>query len=103
MWGPYVGAMAKMWWPYRKFESYMKEKYDNPDAIHHYEISQTSGDTTEKIEVGLNTTDYPSADSVSNYQHEQNLQDKKRRIRLIQPKFINDFVDEFESKIKEGG
>ncbi len=92
-------------WPMSvvKFESYMKEKYDNPDAIHHYEISQTSGDTTEKIEVGLNTTDYPSADSVSNYQHEQNLQDKKRRIRLIQPKFINDFVDEFEAKIKEGG
>jgi len=91
-------------WPMsmQTFEQYVNEKYDNPAGIHHYEISQTSGDTTEKIDVGLNTTDYPSADVISNYQYEQNLQDEKRKIRLIQPRFINDFVDEFEAKIKEG-
>ena len=65
-------------------------------------MSQTSGDTTEKIDVGLNVTDYPSADVISNYQYEQSLQDEKRKIRLIQPRFISDFVDEFEAKIKEG-
>mgnify|MGYP003328364119 CR=1 FL=1 len=44
----------------------------------------------------------PSADVISNYQYEQSLQDEKRKIRLIQPRFISDFVVEFEAKIKEG-
>jgi len=26
----------------------------------------------------------------------------KRQIRLIQPQYIEDFVDEFETKLKEG-
>lgn len=92
-------------WPMsvQRFEEFVKEKYDNPGAIHHYEINQTSGDTTETIDVGMNTTDYGSATAVSNYQYEQTLQDEKRQIRLIQPRFISDFVEEFEEKIKEGG
>ena len=75
-------------WPMsvQRFEQYMNDKYENPAAIHHYEVSQTSGDTTEKIDVGLNVTDYPSADVISNYQYEQSLQDEKRKIRLIQPR-----------------
>ena len=92
-------------WPMsvQRFEEFVKEKYDNPGAIHHYEINQTSGDTTETIDVGMNITDYGSATAVSNYQYEQTLQDEKRQIRLIQPRFISDFVEEFEEKIKEGG
>ena len=91
-------------WPMsvQRFEQYIKEKYANPQAIHHYEINQTSGDTTETIDVGMNTTDYGSASAISNYQYEQKLQDEKRQIRLIQPRFISNFVDEFEAKIKEG-
>jgi len=84
------------------FEQYITEKYDNPAGIHHYEISQTSGDTTEIINVGMNTTDYSSATPVSNYQYEQKLQEEKSKIRLIQPRYIEDFVKEFETKIKEG-
>jgi len=91
-------------WPMssQTFEQYMKEKYTNPDAIHHYEIEQTSGDTTEVIDVGMNTTDYPSATPISNYTYETRIQDVKRQIRLIQPQYIEDFVDEFETKLKEG-
>ena len=84
------------------FEQYITEKYDNPAGIHHYEISQTSGDTTEIINVGMNTTDYSSATPVSNYQYGQKLQEEKSKIRLIQPRYIEDFVKEFETKIKEG-
>jgi hypothetical protein len=84
------------------FEQYVKERYDNPDAIHHYEVTQTSGDTTEVIDVGMNTIDYASATAVSNYQYEQKLQEQKSQIRLIQPRYIEDFVKEFETKIKEG-
>ena len=50
----------------------------------------------------MNTTDYPSAFPVSNYQYEEKIQDKIRQIRLIQPRYIEEFVDEFENKLKEG-
>ena len=40
-------------WPMyeQQFNTYLTEKYDNPDGVHHYEIAQTSGDTSETIEV----------------------------------------------------
>ena len=90
-------------WPMsvQKFEEFVANKYDNPQAIHHYEISQTSGDTTKIIDVGMNTTDYPSATAVSNYTYEDKLQEKKRQIRLIQPQFISKFVSEFDKKLNE--
>tara|TARA_B100001057_G_C22725143_1_gene901391 strand:+ start:424 stop:945 length:522 start_codon:yes stop_codon:yes gene_type:complete len=91
-------------WPMSQqtFEQYVKERYGNPDAVHHYEVTQTSGNTTEIINVGMNTTDYSSALPISNYQYEMSLQEQKSQIRLIRPQFIEDFVKEFETKIKEG-
>ena len=88
-------------WPMsvQRFEESVKEKYENPQAIHHYEITQTSGDTTVTIDVGMNTTEYPSATAISNYQYEDSLQEKKRQIRLIQPRYVNEFVKEFESTL----
>jgi len=88
-------------WPMsvQRFEEFVKDKYDNPQAIHHYEITQTSGDTSVKIDVGMNITEYPSATAVSNYQYEDALQEKKRQIRLIQPRYVNEFVKEFERKL----
>ena len=90
-------------WPMsvQRFEEFVKDKYDNPQGIHHYEISQTSGDTTVTIDVGMNTTEYPSATAISNYQYEDSLQEKKRQIRLIGTRYIDSFVKEFESKMKE--
>ena len=90
-------------WPMsvQKFEQFMFDKYDNPQAIHHYEISQTSGETTTTIDVGMNTTDYPSATAISNYTYEDRLQEQKRQIRLISPDFISQFVSEFEKKLSE--
>ena len=90
-------------WPMsvQKFEQFVFDKYTNPQAIHHYEISQTSGDTTTTIDVGMNTTDYPSATAISNYTYEERLQEQKRQIRLISPDFISQFVSEFEKKLSE--
>ena len=90
-------------WPMsvQRFEEFVKEKYANPQAIHHYEITQTSGDTTETIDVGMNIVEYPSATPISNYTYEDRLQEKKRQIRLIQPRFIPTIVEEFENKIDE--
>ena len=89
-------------WPMstQRFEEFVKNKYANPQAIHHYEISQTSGDTNIKIDVGMNTTDY-SGTAISNYTYEDNLQEKKRQIRLIGTRYIDTFVKEFERKMQE--
>ena len=95
-------------WPMsvQRFEEYVNDKYDIPLDTHHYEITQTSGDTTVTVNVGdeeeLVLEDYPTATSISNYQYEESLQEKKRQIRLIQPRFIEDFVEEFRVKLKEG-
>ena len=89
-------------WPMsvQRFEEFVKEKYENPQGIHHYEITQTSGDTTVTIDVGMNTTDY-SGTPISNYQYEDKLQEKKRQIRLITPEYVDQFVKEFERKMNE--
>ena len=94
-------------WPMsvQKFEQFMFDKYDNPQGIHHYEITQTSGDTTVTVDVGtekdLVLEDYPTATEISNYQYEDRLQEQKRQIRLISPDFISQFVSEFEKKLSE--
>ena len=43
-------------WPMTvpNFLRFLNDKYDNPDGIHHYEITQTSGNTTIKVNVGAN-------------------------------------------------
>ena len=38
---------------------------------------------------------------ITNREYEQTEQDKKRQIRLVDPKFIDKFVDEFKSLIGE--
>ena len=95
-------------WPLDEysFQRYMSDKYSNPDAIHHYEVTQSSGkqkgegpsDYSHKIEVN---SDYPGAESVSNIQYERRLQDDKRQIRLLQPNYLNNFIDEFRRLITQ--
>ena len=89
-------------WPMTtpQFQAYVNDKYTNPSGIHHYEIAQTSGDTTIKIEVNDLVT-YPNATPITNFQYEERLEDSKRSIRLLDPKYVPDFVDEFKTKIKE--
>ena len=96
-------------WPMseQQFNTYVNEKYSNPDGIHHYEISQESGDTTQKIEVydpeliSSDTDAYTSATPITNREYEESEQDKKRKIRLLDPVFIDQFVDEFKILMKE--
>ena len=90
-------------WPQNQnqFLAYLKDKYSNVDATHHYEISQTSGDTTIKIDIGTDNTDYRTASIVTNAEFEEDLQDKKRKIRLLDSIYIEDFVAEFEKLMGE--
>ena len=90
-------------WPLStpQFLDMIDEKYDNVDAIHHYEITQSSGSDKVKIDIGTDNTDYPSATPLTNYEFELERQNTISRIRLLDPAYISRFVEEFESLMKE--
>ena len=81
----------------RQLQKYLLTKYTETQLTetHHYEISQTSGDTTIKIEVE-NTT-YPSASIVTNYEYEVALNEEKRKIDLLRNEYLGFFTEEFAS------
>ena len=89
-------------WPLNEnqFQAHINDKYDNIDATHHYEISQTSGDTTVKIDIGTDNTDHSGATAITNYEYELARQDEIRKIRLLDPMYIEAFVDEFKTLMK---
>ena len=91
-------------WPMsvRAFEEYLSEKYANPLATHHFEISQKSGDTTVKINIGLDSTGH-SGDTVSavtNREYEENLQTEYSKIRLVRKEFVNQIRKELRTLLR---
>ena len=86
-------------WPLDQvaLSNFVSEKYSNPDGIHHYEINATSGDTTTKLIV---SSDTDGALPVTNYEHEETLNDSKRNIRLLDRTYITQFVEEFSGLIQ---
>ena len=83
----------------RQMQKYLFSKYTQTQLTetHHYEISQTSGDSTITIEVENST--YPSATAITNYDYEIAINDSKREIDLLRNDFLTFFVDEFQSSI----
>ena len=93
-------------WPLTQpqFQEHLKDKYGagNEDAVHHYEVTQTSGPTTSRdyshtVEVN---SDADNPTIVSNRDYEQRKQDEYRQIRLLDKKYLNAFVDEFENLVR---
>jgi len=94
-------------WPMseQNFEAFLKDKYTNPDAIHHYETTQSSGKTKANgpddysylVEVN---SDAAGAQSVSNRQYEQRIQDSRRQIQLLSPSYLNTFLEEFNELVR---
>ena len=97
-------------WPLSQpqFQEHLADKYGSgsEDAVHHYEKTTDSGrtssngpnDFSHKVECNSDDGD---PDIITNRQYEQRLQDKYRSIRLLDRRFLQDFVDEFEGLIKE--
>jgi len=93
-------------WPLSdySFEQYVTNKYSNPGAIHHYEVTQSSGpqtgngpeDYSHKIEVNSDAT---GAEAVTNYEYERRLQEQKRQIKLLDPAYLTAFEEEFNRLI----
>ena len=97
-------------WPmtYAQFLQFVADKYDNVNGTHHYELAQSSGDTTTKIEVYNNSALYSGDDdfynnatAITNIEYEETQQDIKRKIRLLDPRYIEDFVEEYINLMNE--
>ena len=97
-------------WPLTQpqFQEHLTDKYGagNEDATHHFEKTTDSGPTS-----GSGPNDYShlvecneddeNPAIISNRQYEQRKQDEYRQIRLLNRKFVDIFVDEFELLIKQ--
>ena len=86
-------------WPLTtpQFLAFINDKYSNPDGLHHYEITQTSGDTTVTIDIGTDNTEHSGATLITNREFEEKRQDTLRAIRLLDPAYVDQFVEEFEN------
>ena len=89
-------------WPMNvnQFQAYLGEKYTDVNAVHHYEIEQTSGDTTIKINIGLDTTGHPSATAITNFEYEEDRQNALREIKLLDQSYVAQFVSDYGSLIE---
>ena len=96
-------------WPLTQpqFQEYLTDKYGvgNEDAVHHYEKTQDSGKTSSsgpndfshKVECNSDDGD---PDIITNRVYEQRKQDQYRQIRLLDPRYLGTFIEEFENLIK---
>ncbi len=87
-------------WPKatRQLQKYVQTKYTDAQLteVHHYEIAQSSGDTTIKIQVPQGTS---GATTVTNYEYEVAKNDAKRSIDLLRNDYLGYFTEEFASLV----
>ena len=88
-------------WPMTtpQFLAFLNDKYSDPDGLHHFETAQTSGDTTVMIDIGTDNTEHSGATIITNREFEEKRQDTLRKIRLLDPAYVDQFVEEFENLI----
>ena len=97
-------------WPMTQpqFEEFLADKYGagNEDSAHHYEITQSSGrqssqgaaDFSHKVEVN---SDEDDAETITNRQYEERLQEQYSQIRLLDTRYLVPFIEEFDRLIKQ--
>ena len=75
-------------WPMNYFDlkKFVDKKYTNINATHHYEDA-------DGYEVD---SDAANATIITNFKHEEAVNDAKRVIRIIQPRYVDLVVDEFK-------
>ena len=75
-------------WPMTNFDlgKFVAKKYDDINATHHYEDA-------DGYEVD---SDVANATVITNFKHEEVVNDAKRMIRIIQPRYVDLIVDEFK-------
>lgn len=79
-----------------------------PDGIHHYERPQASGDTKVHVHTEastyqelLSTGSYTTKNSlaITNKKYEELENEKKRRIKILRPELLQEFIEEFRELI----
>ena len=97
-------------WPLNQaeFAEFLTDKYGagSEDAVHHYEITKSSGKTSSsgpsdyshKVEVN---SDEDDATAVTNREYEERIQDKKRQIQLLNKGLLGPFIEEFERLVRQ--
>ncbi len=94
-------------WPMTQadFADFLTDKYGagSEDSIHHYELAQTSGPTSSSddshmLEVNSDTE---NATPITNREFEEREQNQLRQIRLLDQRYLNQFVEEFERLMKD--
>lgn len=75
-------------WPmgYHTLNTYIIEKYTDPNAIHHYENAAGF----------IVMSDAEGAQPITNYQAEVNINETKRRIKLISPALLTTILSQFK-------
>ena len=93
-------------WPLTQpqFQEHLKDKYGagNEDAVHHYEKTQDSGKTSSRDYSHMVECNSDDGDPniISNRQYEQRKQDEYRQIRILDKRFLDTFVEEFDNLIR---
>jgi hypothetical protein len=73
-------------------QQYVDKKYNNSSAIHHYEDSK-----------GFDVnSDFVGATPVSNFVYEYRINEKKKTIKLLDPKYLLDIQKELEENLSGG-
>jgi hypothetical protein len=70
----------------RSLEEYVNEKYEEPYGTHHW-VNEQGFIVQEGV---------PGAVPVSNYQYEDDLNESKRRIKLISPRALIQILNQFK-------
>ena len=93
-------------WPLKQpeLQAHLEDKYGagNEDDVHHYEIPQSSGPTSSRdfshmVECNA---DEDNVSIISNREYEERKQDEYRQIRILDKRYIETFVEEFETLIR---
>jgi len=87
-----------------QFAEHLTDKYGagNEDAVHHYEKTQDSGPTSSRDSSHLVECNSDDGDPsiISNRDYEYRKQDEYRQIKLLDPAFLDTFVEEFKNLIR---
>ena len=109
-------------WPLNQidFDEYLLEKYgtyEKLNDVHHYETTEIKNNENITIvpaglvvtsdysityyngDTGRMTTEKPVV-SITNYQHEEKLNNDKRNIFLLKQRYLNVIIDDFEDSMK---
>ena len=93
-------------WPLSQpqFQEHITDKYGagNEDAVHHYEKTQDSGPTSSRDFshlVECNEGD-EGFGIISNRDYEYRKQDEYRQIRILDKRFLDSFLEEFDNLIR---